>query len=721
MRAVVYARVSTDAQERDGTSLDTQERAGVERVLGAGWSLVECIRDAARGYTLDRPGITRVRQLLRQGAADIVVAYSVDRLSRNQNHIGVLFYEVEQAGARLELVTEQFESTAIGRFILAARAFSAEVEREMIAERTTRGKLERARSGRIPQAMGKGCYGYVYNPRTGQREIDEAQAEVVRWIFRRYLETRSYSRVASELNESGVQAFAGGRWYPLTIRRILMNESYTGRLVYRRTRWVVTGREGVKGGRRRRPVPRPVEEWVEIAGASPRIVDQTVWERVQAILADPERTRQRTTPRLYVLRGRAKCGVCGAAIVGQTMHVKGSAYTYYACRHAYNNHVREKCSARYIRGETLENGIWREVRRVLTDPAVVLQELQQQTQQHGDPDEMERVEVEIKSLLEREKRLVRLFSFGELDEQVVRDEGANLRRQRALLQSRLDALCGTAAPAIGQVDAAALSRTCAGVAKWLDDAGPAERVQVLEALQVAIVATREAATVRGVLPITPPNFAQANDHADAGQRLALERAFRSRLGHDRLDKGPLGFSEAGDVLAEDERQRPLQVRVRARDLRVLKQVVAEQDELFPAWAGRLHHVDVVRPGPGHALAEEQLLRQPCFVLGHVGVAERLERRDGGRAGFGQAANLDEQVDDRLGGQPRHGGAADVLDDHDYRAERAQQARSLFVEQDGPRRVVVADHDRPAAVPLHAHLLPLPNQRAAHWLHVWLRP
>src|SRR5215216_334586 len=172
MRALIYARVSTDAQERDGTSLETQERACVEHVLQAGWVIVECIRDTASGFTLDRPGVAQVRKLLRQGAVDVVIAYAVDRLSRNQNQIGVVFDEVEQAGARLEFVTEKFEDTAIGRFILAARAFIAEVEREKIVERTMRGKLERARSGRMPQAMGKGCYGYVYNPQTGHREIE---------------------------------------------------------------------------------------------------------------------------------------------------------------------------------------------------------------------------------------------------------------------------------------------------------------------------------------------------------------------------------------------------------------------------------------------------------------------------------------------------------------------------------------------------------------------
>ena len=183
MRAVVYSRVSTDAQEADGTSLDTQERACVEHAEASGRVVLETVRDTASGFTLNRPGIERVRHRLRRGEVDVVVAYAVDRFSRNQNHIGVLFDEVEQAGAKLEFVTENFEDTAVGRFILAARTFAAEVEREKISERTMRGKAERARLGKLPQGTGKGLYGYSYNPSTGRREIIEEQARVVKRIF----------------------------------------------------------------------------------------------------------------------------------------------------------------------------------------------------------------------------------------------------------------------------------------------------------------------------------------------------------------------------------------------------------------------------------------------------------------------------------------------------------------------------------------------------------
>ena len=115
VRALVYSRVSTDAQERDGTSLDTQERACVEYAQAKSWTVVECIRDTASGSNLDRPGIERVRQLLRQGFVDVVLAYAVDRLSRNQIHIAVLLDDIEKVGATLEFVTEDFENTPVGR------------------------------------------------------------------------------------------------------------------------------------------------------------------------------------------------------------------------------------------------------------------------------------------------------------------------------------------------------------------------------------------------------------------------------------------------------------------------------------------------------------------------------------------------------------------------------------------------------------------------------
>ena len=82
-----------------------------------------------------------------------------------------------QAGTKLQFVTEKFEDTAIGRFILAARAFIGEVELEKIAERTMRGKAERAKAGKIPRALVSAATGIpmVEKPVLGQLPLRKQQ------------------------------------------------------------------------------------------------------------------------------------------------------------------------------------------------------------------------------------------------------------------------------------------------------------------------------------------------------------------------------------------------------------------------------------------------------------------------------------------------------------------------------------------------------------------
>ena len=279
MRALVYSRVSTDAQERDGTSLDTQERSCIDHARKAGWHVLESIQDTASGFTLDRPGMAMIRHLLRQGEVDVIVVYAVDRLSRNQIQLAVLLDEVDQAGARLEFVTEKFEDTAVGRMILNLRAFAAELEREKIAERTMRGKAATARSGRLPQGTGRGLYGYRYNRDTSQREINPQQAAIVQRIFSEFAQGSPIVAMANRLNAEGIATLGGGLWYPATIYHLLRNEAYTGRTIYRQTsvRQVRDPRTGKKRQKRER---RDSSEWIEIVGATPPIIDEALFSAV---------------------------------------------------------------------------------------------------------------------------------------------------------------------------------------------------------------------------------------------------------------------------------------------------------------------------------------------------------------------------------------------------------------------------------------------------------
>jgi len=73
-RCVIYCRVSTDAQERDGTSLETQLVACRDYAAGQGWITVSEIRDSSSGFTLERPGMEQIRRILKDATADVILA-----------------------------------------------------------------------------------------------------------------------------------------------------------------------------------------------------------------------------------------------------------------------------------------------------------------------------------------------------------------------------------------------------------------------------------------------------------------------------------------------------------------------------------------------------------------------------------------------------------------------------------------------------------------------
>lgn len=429
-RVVVYSRVSTDAQERDGTSLDTQERACVEFARERGWSVVLCVRDSASGAILDREGLDEARRLARAGEADVVLAYAIDRLARDQVKLATLYDELNSVGVALETVTEPFDASPMGMFIMNARALVAAVEREKIAERTMRGKAERARSGRIPQATGLGCYGYVYERETGRRDMNEPQAEVVRRIFTLFVEGRGVSAIAKALNDDAIPAFSGGVWYPLTVRRILANETYTGRTIYRKTRAVV--RFDHRAGKRRRFVEeRDESEQIEVHGATPRIIDDATFQRARHILDDPSRRDRFDRSGRYALKGRIRCLSCGAAMVGHAAHQ--GKYRYYHCPNGSSGPGITRCEARYIRADEVEQAVRERVAEVLADPERLIAEVRRRYSSTQPGAERERIGREIGAVRLQRDRLLDAYLAGTFDRDTLDERSKALeRRQRAL-------------------------------------------------------------------------------------------------------------------------------------------------------------------------------------------------------------------------------------------------------------------------------------------------
>ena len=496
MRTIVYSRVSTDAQAEDGTSLDTQERACLE---AAGGTVIRTIRDTASGSSLERPGMAEVRRLMRDGECEVVLAYALDRLSRNQNHIGVLFDEAETAGVRLEFVTEDFEDTASGKFIVAARAFVSEVEREKIVERTTRGKAERARSGRLPQGTGAGCYGYTYNPDTGRRDMNPAQARIVLRVFLEFVAGKAVNRITTELNADGIPTLTGKKWYPVTVHRIIRNETYTGRTVYRRTKVEMIRRPGGRG-RKRRVVERDPSEQIVIEGASPSIVSPELYARAQARLDDPERRAERAPSHAYPLRGRLRCKHCGAGMVGQSVH--RGRYFYYRCNRMYLSDEEKRCTSRQVPKDALESSVLGAIEDLLAEPELAIGMAVRLRDGTDHAARLAGLARELSHLDESQDRLVDLYTDGELAKDAFHQKREKLTRRRGALEREQAQLRSECEPGLDpELLREQVPQVLGFIREWVQQADGDDLQLLLQALNVRVEVSPEEADVWVEVPM----------------------------------------------------------------------------------------------------------------------------------------------------------------------------------------------------------------------------
>ena len=240
--AAIYVRVSTGVQEAEGTSLASQEAACRAYAQEQGFIVEDChvYREVHTGAELwERPKLTALRAVVRAREVTAIVAYAIDRLSREQGHIYILDDECTRHGVAIRFVTEEFEQTAVGKVIRSVKAFAAELEREKIRERTLRGKRTIAESGKLHNG-GSDLYGYTRDKEARVRLVKESEAIVVRQIFTWLgVERCSLREVERRLNNNGVPSPSVGkmqypgedrspRWGRSQLHRLVRNPAYKG-------------------------------------------------------------------------------------------------------------------------------------------------------------------------------------------------------------------------------------------------------------------------------------------------------------------------------------------------------------------------------------------------------------------------------------------------------------------------------------------------------------
>jgi len=452
MRAALYERVSTDAQaERYG--LGAQDWALRERAQEKGYTLAfdgerdAFVDDGYSGGDLERPALSRLRRAVREGLVEVVLSYDPDRLSRSLSDLLLLTDEFERAGVRLEFITQEMDASPEGRMFYAIRGAVAEYEKAKIRERTIRGRLEKARQGKVI-SRAAAPFGYRFDPTTSTLVVVEDEAQVVRLAFYLYIQERlSLVQLADRLNRQGVGTpERGQRWHSSHLGRMLRNETYAGTLW--QNRW--QGRKVLgKAGQKAKVVSTPRAKEEQIPVSVPPIVPLEVFEATQKRLEENLRIARRHARREYLLSGLVK-HACGSAMGGRTN--KGRSY-YYCFK---SNHVKapinekgepQPCSSKWVTGKALEAAVWETVTGLLQQPEVLLQELEHLTNPTSITREaLERELAEVTRRLQalplEERRLVEGYRKGLYPDFLMREEMERLSQERASAEERHRQLAG---------------------------------------------------------------------------------------------------------------------------------------------------------------------------------------------------------------------------------------------------------------------------------------
>jgi DNA invertase Pin-like site-specific DNA recombinase len=275
MRCAVYTRKSSEeGLEQDFNSLDAQHEACLAYIASQkqeGWVAVSERYDDGgySGGSMNRPGLQELMGAVEDGSVDVIVVYKVDRLTRALSDFAQLVEVFDRKGVSFVSVTQQFNTTtSMGRLTLNVLLSFAQFEREVTAERI-RDKIAASKKkglwmgGTVP-------LGYDADGRT--LKINDAEAETVRLIYRRYVELGSVRDLKSDLDQRGIitkkrisktgKESGGEPFYRGALYHILKSRIYLGEVTHKGTAY---------------------------KGQHPAIIEPDLWEAVQRKLAESNR------------------------------------------------------------------------------------------------------------------------------------------------------------------------------------------------------------------------------------------------------------------------------------------------------------------------------------------------------------------------------------------------------------------------------------------------
>lgn len=368
-KAGCYVRLSKEDKEHmDSSQSVLSQKQMIEKFLQAHPDIElydYFVDDGYSGTDMERPEFQRMKQAFEDGIINCIIIKDLSRLARNDEESGKYifiifpFYNIRFISVNDHVDSFERPESVNNLEISFKNIMHSEYSRDLSKKVISASNVRRKRG----EFVGAFCsYGYKKDPLDFHHLIiDEEPAEIVKYIFKRYLESQNMYAIAQELSESniptpleykelkGENLVIPGRkikasfWKDSTVKRILTNEVYTGCLVQ--------GKRRKLSYKCKKIIEMDETDWIKVENTHEAIIPQSAFEEVQRLIKQNYRRHSLPVFR-NVFAGKLFCGQCGAAMSVINSSQK-MVRRYFVCKVAYKK--SGLCEAKRMRFEKVES------------------------------------------------------------------------------------------------------------------------------------------------------------------------------------------------------------------------------------------------------------------------------------------------------------------------------------------------------------------------------
>lgn len=329
--------------------------------------------DGCSGTNFDRPSFKKMLSDIDEGKINLVIVKDLSRFGRNYVEAGMYVQRFTDSNIRFIAADDNYDSLVNSDDLLfPIKNVVNEMYARDVSKKTKAAKKAKARDGQFIGS--KAPFGYKIDPNDRHHLIvDEPAAQVVKRIFRLASEGVGYNKMAKIFREEKVLTpiayfnlnnpdyFKSDYWrkefdwHVTSIRAILNNEVYLGKLVY--------GKQRNKSMKSKEKVRNLKEDWIVVENCHEPIITQELWDTVHKILNAKHRPAKAGEVQMFA--GLLYCSDCGHCLTySQKQRKDGSYHGAYSCW-MYKTHGKEYCASHYITFDTIYELVLIDIQRNL--------------------------------------------------------------------------------------------------------------------------------------------------------------------------------------------------------------------------------------------------------------------------------------------------------------------------------------------------------------------